>query len=272
MNFKCKCGAKYKTKTAKFTGDIEATVYTDGVVEGAVAPRQIDVFKCDFCKQIQSVSECEQIEEEGENFLLEPTTKKYLEILKDEKFQTINIRIKTWQRANDKYREIDSLDDLKVKVELLKATISKIPSITHFNQYINLMVQKKETLSEKKSIAIAEEKINELIKKRKETFGRLKEKNHLDNILAQIKTMEKTGEIDVIYTALEKENMGILLNILGESSAELILKSELHRNLGEFEKSIINANKVDTEQYEKIKGLIKNLSKRQLKKPARLDS
>ncbi|MEI6856569.1 hypothetical protein [Psychrilyobacter sp.] len=272
MNFKCKCGAKYRTKKPEFTGDIEATIYTDGVVEGATTPRRIDVFKCDICKQIHSVNECKEIKENAGTLLIDPTTEEYLEILKNEKFQTINIRVKTWQRANDKYREVDSLDDLKVKVELLKATISKIPSITHFNQYITVMVQKKETLSEEKPIAIMEEKINKLIQKREETFGRLKEKNHLNNILTQIKTMEKTGEADVTYTVLEKDNMKILLNILGESSAEMILKSELHRNLGEFEKSIIIANEVDVKQYEKLKELIKNLSERHLKKPARLDS
>lgn len=272
MNFKCKCGAKYRTTTPEFTGDIEATIYTDGVVEGAVTPRKIDVFICDTCKNIKFVSECEEIQEKATTLLLEPTTEKYLEILKNENFKTLNIRIKTWQRANDKYREIDSLDDLKVKVELLKATISQIPSITHFNQYIAKMVQKKETLSENASIAVVEEKINELIQKREEVFGRLKEKNHLNNVLAQIKEMEEIGEAEVFYSTQEKENMKILLDILGESSAEKILKAELHRNLGEFENSIAIADEITEKQYEKIRDLIKNLSERHLKKPARLNS
>ncbi|MCS5421673.1 MULTISPECIES: hypothetical protein [Psychrilyobacter] len=271
MNFKCKCGTKYRAKTPEFTGDIEAVIYTDGVVEGAVTPRKIDVFICDTCKKIKSVSECEQIEEVGKT-LLEPTTEEYLEILKDEKFKNLNIRIKTWQRSNDKYREIDSLDDLKVKVELLKATISQIPSITHFNQYIAKMVKKKEALSDENSIIIVEEKINELIQKREEVFGRLKEKNHLNNITSQIKEMEEIGEAEVVYTSQEKENMKILLDTLGGSSAEKILKAELYRNLGEFEKSTVVAGEITEKQYEKIKDLIKNLSERKLKKPARLNS
>ena len=271
MNFKCKCGTKYKIKNPDFTGDIDATVYTDGVIEGEATPRKIDVFICENCKKKQFLSECSQTKEESETFLLEPTTEEYLEILKEEKFQNINIRIKTWQRSNDRYREIDSLDDLKVKVELLKATISNTPSITHFNQYIAMMVRKKEALTDKKSIVIVEEKINELIQKREEVFGRLKERKHLNDITQKIKEMEELGEIEVIYTTLEKENMNILLKKLGESSAENILKAELHRNLGEFEKSIIIANKVHSKQYEKIRDLIKNLSKRKLKKPARLN-
>lgn len=272
MNFECKCGAKYRTKTSEFTGDIEATIYTDGVVEGAMTPRIIDVFICDACKKIKFVSKCEEIQEKAATLLLEPTVEEYLEILKDENFKTLNIRIKTWQRTNDKYRDIDSLDDLKVKVELLKATISQIPSITHFNQYIAKMVQKKETLSENAAISIVEEKINELVQKREEVFGRLKEKNHLNNILVQIKEMEEVGEAEVFYTIPEKENMKILLDILGESSAEKILKAELHRNLGEFETSIAIADKITAKQYEKIRDLIKNLSERHLKKPARLNS
>lgn len=272
MNFKCKCGTKYRTNTPEFTGDIEATIYTDGVVEGAVTPRKIDVFICDTCKEIKFVSECEEIQEKGAILLLEPTTEEYLEILKNEKFKTLNIRIKTWQRANDKYREIDSLDDLKVKVELLKASISQTPSITHFNQYIAKMVRKKETLSEDASITLVDEKINELIEKREEVFGRLKEKNHLNNVLAEIEKMEEAGETEVVYSSQEKENMEILLDILGDSSAEMILKAELYRNLGDFENSISIADKITEQQYEKIKDLIKNLSERGLKKPARLNS
>jgi len=272
MNFKCKCGTKYRSKLPEFTGDIEATIYTDGVVEGPATPRKIDVFICNTCKTINFVRECKEIQENAITFLPEPTTEEYLEILKNEKFKNINIRIKTWQKSNDKYREIDSLDDLKVKVELLKSTISQIPSITHFNQYIAKMVEKKETLSEEKSIFLVEEKINELIQKREEVFGRLKEKDHLNNILDQIKNMEEIGEAEVIYTAEEKENMEILLDILGESSAEKILKAELFRNLGQFKKSITMIDEINAKQYEKIKELIKQLSERHLKKPARLNS
>lgn len=272
MNFKCECGTKYKIEMPEFTGDVDASIYTDGVVEGAIVPREINVFICNTCKKIRSLAECQQIEEIGEFILAEPTTEEYLEILKDEKFKNLKIRIKTWQRANDKYREVDSLDDLKVKVELLKSTISRIPSITHFNQYIAVMVQKKETLSEEKSISIVEEKINELIQKREEVFCRLKEKEHLNNITNQIEEMEEIGEIEVTYTSQEKENMKILLDSLGESSAEKILKAELHRNLGEFENSIAITEEINEKQYEKIKDLIKNLSERHLKKPARLNS
>ena len=272
MNFKCKCGAKYRIEMPEFTGDVDAEVYTDGVVEGAVVPREISIFICDLCKEIQSLNQCEQIEEEEGTLLVEPTTEEYLEILKNEQFKNVNIRIKAWQKSNDKYREIDSLDDLKVKAELLKATISQIPSITHFNQYIVKMISKKEALSDEKHITVMEEKINELIEKREEVFGRLKEKNHLNNILNQIKDMEEIGEIEVVYTSQEKENMEILLNNLEESSAEKILKAELHRNLGKFEEAIAIAGEINAKQYEKIKNLIENLSKRKLKKPARLDS
>ncbi len=66
--------------------------------------------------------------------------------------------------------------------------------------------------------------------------------------------------------------MEILLETLGESSAEKILKAELHRNLGEFKKSIAIADEITEKQYDKIKELIKNLSDRYLKKPARLNS
>lgn len=272
MNFKCQCGAKYRIEMPNFTGDIDASVYTDGVIEGPVVPREINVFICEFCKKIQTLSMCEQIKEKGDNLLTEPTTEKYLEILKDEKFENLKIRIKTWQRSNDKYRELDSLDDLKVKVELLKSTISNIPSTTHFNQYIAKMIQKKETLIEESSIGIIEKKIDELVQKRKEIFGRLKEKEHLNNILSQIKEMEEIGEIEVLYTLLEKENMKSLLDNLGDSNAEKILKAELYRNMGEFKKSITIANQINEKQYEKIRDLIKDLSERSLKKPARLNS
>lgn len=158
------------------------------------------------------------------------------------------------------------------KKQVLKVTISQIPSITHFNQYIAKMVRKKEDLSEKKSIAMVEEKINELIERREEVFGRLKEKKHLKNIQNKIEEMEEIGEIEVIYTSQEKENMKILLDSLGGSSAEKNLKAELHRNLGNFEKATTIVEEITAKQYEKIKNLIKDLSKRKLKKPARLDS
>ena len=53
MNFICQCGTKYRSKIPEFSGDIEATIYTDGVVEGTATPRKIDVFICNTCKKKQ---------------------------------------------------------------------------------------------------------------------------------------------------------------------------------------------------------------------------
>lgn len=265
MNIKCQCGEVYSISMPKLEANLDVNIYTDGVVEGGSVPRDIKVFKCSSCGEYRYIAQCEKVTEGGIP-LIEPTSEEYIELIKLKEFDTPGIRVKAWQRSNDRYRNIDSLEDVGVKIELLKAKIAEIPSVAHFDEYIAKMEAKlSQTPSE-----IIEKKIEELRSKREEVLQRVEEKRYLEELEGKQEEMKKAGEIEILYTPQEEENMRYLLEVLDDDGAGLLLKAEILRNLGRFEEAIGMCSRISEKHYENILKVITDLSQKNLKKVAQL--
>ncbi len=261
MNIKCQCGKIYSITMPKLEANLDVNIYTDGVVEGGSVPRDIKVFKCTSCGQYRYIAQCERTSQGGDS-LVEPNSAEYLELIKLEEFDTPGIRVKAWQRSNDRYRNIESLEDVGVKIELLKAKISEIPSVAHFDEYIEKMEAKLAQVSSD----IIREKIEELKQKREEVLQRVEEKRYLEELKVRQAEMAKAGEIEIIYSAEEKENMRYLLEALEDDGAGLLLKAEILRNLGRFEEAIEVCSRISEKHYENILKVITELAHKNLKK------
>lgn len=261
MNIKCSCGKVYTVDTPKIEANLDVNIYTDGVVEGGSVPRDIKVFKCSSCNEFKYLAQCDLTESTGEK-LSEPDSLDYLILLEDPAFDSLGLRVKAWQRSNNRFRNLDSLEDLGVKIELMKASIGEIPSVAHFDEYISKM----EKRYEEAPSPIILEKIEELKSKKKEVLERLAEKKHLTSLEAKQASMLQLGEIPVEYSPGEVENMLYLLTNLEDDGAGLLIKSEILRNLGRFTEAIEAASKIGEKHYEKIAALIAELSQKKLKK------
>lgn len=261
MNIKCQCGKIYTIHMPKLEANLDVNIYTDGVVEGGSVPRDMKVFKCSSCGEYRYIAQCERVDQGGDT-LVEPSSEEYMELIKLETFDTPGIRVKAWQRSNDRYRNIESLEDVGVKIELLKAKIAEIPSVAHFDEYISKMEAKLvQTASE-----VVGEKIEELKMKREEVLQRVEEKKYLEELEARQAEMKKAGEIEVVYSAEEEENMRHLLEALDDDGAGLLIKAEILRNLGRFEEAIELCSRISEKHYENILKVINDLAQKKLKK------
>lgn len=265
MNIICKCGKVYSISIPKIEANLDVNIYTDGVVEGGGVPRDIKIFKCTSCGEYKYIAQCEKTIEEGDT-LAEPTSEEYLELIKSREFDTAGIRVKAWQRSNDSYRDLDSLEDIGVKIELLKIKIAEIPSVTHFDEYITKMKNKLDEILSTTQVEILIEKIEELKIRKAEILERLQEKKYLKELEAKQDSMAITGEAEISYSPSEIRNMEHLLDELEDDGAGLLLKAELYRNLGMFDKSIEACNKITEKHYANILNAIKDLSLKKLKK------
>ncbi len=265
MNIKCQCGEIYTISMPKLEANLDVNIYTDGVVEGGSVPRDIKVFKCVSCGEYRYIAQCEKVASSGAP-LSEPTSEEYIDLLKRKEFDTPGIRVKAWQRSNDRYRNIDSLEDVGVKIELLKAKIAEIPSVAHFDEYIVKMEAKlAQTPSE-----IIQKKIQELKGKREEVLQRVDEKRYLEELEVKQEEMRKAGEVEITYTPEEEENMRYLLEALEDDGAGLLLKAEILRNLGRFQEAIEVCSRISEKHYENILKVIADLAQKNLKKVALL--
>lgn len=265
MNINCSCGKIYTISMPKIEANLDVNIYTDGVVEGGSVPRDIKVFKCKGCGEYKYIAQCEKTDKTGDK-LTEPSSEEYAQLIRLNEFDTPGIRVKAWQRSNDRYRDIDSLEDVGVKIELLKVKIAQIPSVAHFDEYISKMEAKyTETRSE-----IIPGKIQELKTKRKEVLERLEEKRYLEKLEAKQEEMKKDGETPVEYTSEEKENMMYLLEVLEDDGAGLLLKAEIYRNLGMFGEAVDTCDRITEKHYENILKMIKDLAGKKLKKVTQL--
>ena len=265
MNIKCQCGKVYSINVPKLEANLDVNIYTDGVVEGGSVPRDIKVFKCSSCGEYKYIAQCEKTHMNGE-VLTEPESKEYGELIKLDEFNSLGIRVKAWQRSNDRYRNVESLEDIGVKIELLKAKIAEIPSVTHFDEYIAKMENK---LTQDGS-EIIRGKIEELKIKREEVLKRIDEKKYLEELEGRMEDMKKFGEIEINYSTEEEENMTYLLKTLADDGAGLLLKAELLRNLGRFEEAVETCRRISDKHYENILNTIVELSHKKLKKVTQL--
>ncbi len=265
MNIKCQCGEVYTISMPKLEANLDVNIYTDGVVEGGSVPRDIKIFKCASCGEYRYIAQCERVANSGAP-LTEPTSEEYIELIKREEFDTPGIRVKAWQRSNDRYRNIDSMEDVGVKIQLLKAKIAEIPSVAHFDEYIAKMEAKlAQTPSE-----VIEKKIDELKSKREEVLQRVEEKRYLEELEGKQEEMRKAGEVEVVYTSEEEKNMKYLLETLEDDGAGLLLKGEILRNLGRFQEAIDVCSRISEKHYENILKTITQLAQKNLKKVAQL--
>ncbi len=262
MNIKCDCGSVYKVNLPKLEANLDVNIYTDGVVEGGSVPRDIKIFKCSSCNSFKYVAACEKTNEDSKNILEEPTSSEYYSILEDENFNSNGLRIKAWQKSNDRYRNLDSAEDIGVKIELLKATISSIPSVQHFDEYILKMEEKAKDYPSD----ILDKKIEELKEKKEEVLNRTLEKKRLTDLEEKQKDLLENGEKDITYNEKENSNMNYLLKNLGDSEAELLIKGEIYRNLGNFEASIETLSNISSSYYKNIVDVIVELDKNKSKK------
>ena len=261
MNIKCDCGKIYTISMPKLEANLDVNIYTDGVVEGGSVPRDIKVFKCSSCGEYKYIAQCEKTEKTGDA-LTEPTASQYIELIRLKEFDTPGIRVKAWQRSNDRYRDIDSLEDVGIKIELLKAKIAETPSVAHFDEYIAKMGAK---FTETGSDLILN-KLKELKDKREVVLKRVEEKKHLAHLEKRQEDMKIAGEVEVIYSSDEVANMHHLLDTLEDDGAGLLLKAEILRNLGRFEEALTHCNNISEKHYENILNTIKDLSVKKLKK------
>ena len=265
MNIKCQCGKTYSITMPKLEANLDVNIYTDGVVEGGSVPRDIKVFRCSSCGEYRYIAQCERVAQEGDS-LVEPSSTEYMELIKLTNFNTPGIRVKAWQRSNDRYRNIESLEDVGVKIELLKVKIAEIPSVAHFDEYIAKMEAKlAQTASE-----VIREKLEELKQKKEEVLQRTEEKRYLEELEIRQEEMKKTGEAEVIYSTEEEENMNYLLETLDDDGAGLLLRAEILRNLGRFEEAIEICSKISEKHYENILKTMTDLAQKKLKKVTQL--
>lgn len=265
MNIRCECGKIYSIAMPKLEANLDVNIYTDGVVEGGSVPRDIKVFKCHSCGEYRYIAQCQRIGTKGDT-LTEPTSKEYLELIGLPAFDTPGIRVKAWQRSNDRYRRLESLEDIGVKIELLKAKIAEIPSVSHFDEYISKMESK---LAKMESDLIRE-KVEGLRLKREEVLERTQEKRYLVELEFRQAAMREAGEVEIIYSPEEVKNMKYLLENLDTDGAGLLLRAEILRNLGRFEESLEACSKISEKHYENILNTVKDLCVKKLKKPTLL--
>lgn len=266
MNIKCKCGHIHMISLPKIEANLDVAIYTDGVVEGGSVPRDIKVFRCSSCNNYYYLATLERVEEQASSIIVDPTANEYHQLIELEDFNSLGIRVKAWQRVNDRYRDLDSLEDIGVKIELLKVKIAAIPDIAHFNQYIDIMMDKYKQYKDESIL----DKVEQLREKREKVLERVEERSYLLELEAKQESMRSSGEIEIAYSSDEIKNMRYLLENLDNTDTSLLIKGEIHRNLGEFSKAIDLISQIKEKHYDNIKGLILHLATSKLKKTAPL--